>query len=94
MGVQLEKKGIKEARELLVGINKIIIIMVREFKDGFQVSDLAALFTLTMDSDLKNAVDGLEKLKGEFQDLDWEEGIELSGILLSLVPEIIKELKK
>ena len=90
-----EEKGIKEARELLVGVNKLILIMLRELKDGFQMDDLVTIFTkLAMDKELRDAISDLDELKGEFQDISWDEGIELAQVLLSLVPDIIKELKK
>ena len=89
-----EKKGIEEAKELIKGVNKLIIILVREFKDGFQIEDLVSIFTqLATDKDLREAINGMDKLGGEFKDLDWSEGIELGQILLGLVPEIMKELK-
>ena len=91
----VEEKGIKEARELLVGVNKLILIMLRELKDGFQMDDLVTIFTkLAMDKELRDAISDLDELKGEFQDISWDEGIELAQVLLSLVPDIIKELKK
>ena len=91
----VEEKGIKEARELLVGVNKLILIMLRELKDGFQMDDLVTIFTkLAMDKELRDAISNLDELKGEFQDISWDEGIELAQVLLSLVPDIIKELKK
>ena len=90
-----EDNGIKEARELLVGVNKLILIMLRELKDGFQMDDLVTIFTkLAMDKELRDAISDLDELKGEFQDISWDEGIELAQVLLSLVPDIIKELKK
>ena len=90
-----EEKGIKEVRELLVGVNKLILIMLRELKDGFQMDDLVTIFTkLAMDKELRDAISDLDELKGEFQDISWDEGIELAQVLLSLVPDIIKELKK
>ena len=89
-----EKKGIEEAKELIKGVNKLIIILVREFKDGFQIEDLVSIFTqLATDKDLREAINGMDQLGGEFKDLDWSEGIELGQILLGLVPEIMKELK-
>ncbi|HAT63930.1 MAG TPA: hypothetical protein DCS66_04915 [Flavobacteriaceae bacterium] len=89
-----EKKGIEEAKELIKGVNKLIIILVREFKDGFQIEDLVSIFTqLATDRDLREAINGMDQLGGEFKDLDWSEGIELGQILLGLVPEIMKELK-
>ena len=91
----MEKKGIEEAKELMIGINKLVLIFVREFKDGFQGEDLVTVFSkLAMDKDLRNAVSGLDKLGGEFRDIDLSEGIELGQIALNLVPQVINELKK
>ena len=90
----MEEKGIKETKELLKGINKLVLIFVREFKDGFQVEDLVTIFTkLAMDKELREAISGMDQLKGEFKDISLEEGIELGQELLSLVPKIIAELK-
>jgi hypothetical protein len=90
----MEEKGIKEAKELLRGVNKLVLIFLKEFKDGFQMEDIVTIFTkLALDKELRSAISGLDELKGEFQDISWEEGIELGQELLSLVPLIINELK-
>tara|TARA_R100000329_G_scaffold146339_1_gene132773 strand:- start:340 stop:624 length:285 start_codon:yes stop_codon:yes gene_type:complete len=90
-----KEMGIEEAKELLIGINKLVLIFVRELKDGFQVEDLITIFSkLAMDKELRDAISGLDKLGGEFKDIDLAEGIELGQIALSMVPEVINELKK
>ena len=94
-GKMKKEMGIEETKELLIGINKLVLILVREFKDGFQVEDLVTIFSkLAMDKELRDAVSGLDKLGGEFKDIDLAEGIELGQIALNMVPQIINELKK
>ena len=95
-GEKMKKEmGIDEAKELLIGINKLVLIFVRELKDGFQVEDLITIFSkLAIDKELRDAIGGLDKLGGEFKDIDLAEGIELGQIALSMVPEVINELKK
>jgi hypothetical protein len=73
-----EQKGVKEIEELLDGVDAIVMALVSELKDGFQVSDLAAILAkVAIDPKVKDAFDGVGGVVGEFKDISINEGIEL-----------------
>lgn len=74
---------IKETKELLIGVNELSLLLVKNLKDGLQVGkDVAAIFTELLSNDdlkakLEAAYQGVDKVKGEVKDLTLTEGLEL-----------------
>lgn len=96
--VVVEPKGIKEAKELLIGVNDVSCLLIKHLKDGVQVKDAIALFNDIMSNDvLKNeiieAVKGISSVPGELKDLDASEIVEIASLQVSLVPKIIGSFK-
>lgn len=92
--------GVKETKELLVGVNELALILVARLKDGFQASeDIAAIIAkLQADEDfkakMKAAYDGVAAIPDEVKDLDLAEGIELALAQAAYVPKILEAAKK
>lgn len=89
-----EKAGIKETKELMLGLEKLILLMLSRFKDGVGIDDMgvimAAVFT---NHEFRDAINGISNLKKEFSDLDAGEVVELVTISAQMVPKILATLK-
>lgn len=93
------KEGIKETKELLVGLNKITILLAGALKDGFQATDAAVVFDkLKNDPELSAqilaAYNDIEKVSSETKDLTIKEAFELVALQGSYLPDLIKAIKK
>ena len=76
---QPEKIGIEELLEVFDGCYALTEIFILRLKDGYQHEDLVALMTsLATDQRLRDAMDGISKIKGEIKDLDFSEIYQLS----------------
>src|SRR3990167_5439697 len=94
-----KKEGIKEVKEVTAAIMEISVGIAAVLKDGYQAADIAALFKAFANDEgfkkkLGEAAEGISKVPAELKDLDWEERIEISTVLLSFVPKIIEALRK
>ena len=86
-------QGIKETKEMLVGVNEVSIFLISLFKDGLDLEDFSDIWNkLTCDEDFKkkieNAYEGCTKIPAEIKDLSVEEGMELLKIQADLVTKI------
>lgn len=75
--------GIKETRELAVGIAAVSVVLIDLAKDGFQFTDLTDFYTkVQSDPALKAKVEaafaGVSQVGGELADIDTKEGIALA----------------
>lgn len=92
--------GIKETKELLVGVNELAIFLVMRLKDGFQLAeDLTAIIQkLQGDPEfmakMKLAYDGVSLVGEEVKDLDLAEGLDLIMTQAMYVPKILEAAKK
>ena len=92
--------GVKESKELLVGLNELALLMVKHFKDGFQLSkDVPAIvMELLSNSELKEALskaaEGVSQVPDEVKDMDANEVLELVMVQVQFVPQILESLKK
>lgn len=87
--------GVKETKEMLVGVFAVATLLVARFKDGVGVDDAAAIYDkLKNDAEFKAVITaaylGYEQIPGEVKDIDVGEGFELAGHML---PEILKLIK-
>lgn len=92
--------GVKEAKEVLVGVNELSIFLISILKDGFQASeDISAIIAkITTDSDFRAkliaAYEGIQAMPEEIKDIDLAEGLELGMVQFQYVPKILDALKK
>lgn len=89
-----EKYGIKETKEALIGAIVLGVFVAERLRDGADLDDAKVLGEkLLLDSafrkKLQDAVDGMDMIDEEVDDLSLQEGIELAG----LIPEALKILK-
>lgn len=95
----VEAQGIKETKELIIGVLEIGVLMIERFGDGVNLGDLLAIMNkLVFDKDFKgkisNAFDGVDKVQLEIKDLSKEEIAELVVMLLPELMSILTKLKK
>jgi len=90
-----EQVGIKETKELLVGVLQVAQLLIERFKDGFQMEDLPVILSkLGFDPKFQEAMKGLNQLPKEVKDIDLNEGVELMMVLLVELPKILGAAKK
>ena len=90
----MEKAGIKETKEAVLGLVVLGAFVAERLKDGAGMDDLSALVLKLLDADFKAkleaAVTGMNKIGEEVSDISLSEAIELIGLL----PEILEVFKK
>lgn len=94
-----EVMGVKETKELLVGVNELSIELIKHFKDGIQVADaLAIVDDFKTNPDLLAAImaakDNIQAVPAEVKDLSLAEGIELALAQAAYVPKLIAAAAK
>ena len=95
----VETVGIKESKEMLVGVMEVALICLEKFRDGVQIGDFVDIYdSVTKDEAFKAkllmAFEGYSKIPDELSDLDTAEMVELAICLLTFLPKITKSLKK
>lgn len=91
--------GVKETKEMIVGINEVGLVLMGGFKDGVQFSDFASFWS-TYQNDanfklvLQAAWDNYQAIPAEIKDIDVGEGLELAAVQLEYVPKMLDILKK
>jgi len=96
----MEKIGIKETKEALVGVNELSLALISVLKDGFQfVDDMTALWSklqgdTEVNAKMKAALENISMVPAEIKDLDAAEGVELAIEQAKYVPKIIDAFKK
>lgn len=89
--------GIKETREAVEGGLELLIAIFEELSDGIQVTDAIAIFSkLQSNAKLRDALvkaaKDIHKAPAEIKDLDMDEAIALSMVLLPYIPKMIAAL--
>lgn len=90
--------GIKETKELVIGLNELVLALLPILKDGVQLSDAMALYA-KINSDeafraaVLNAVDKIAQVPSEASELDLNEAIELASVQLGFLPKIVAAVK-
>lgn len=91
----MEAVGIKESKELIVGIMHIAALLGARLKDGVQIDDFPAFMDgVKEDKAIEEAFKGLGGIPAEMKDLSVGEGFELSVAVLAEVPKIIAAVVK
>jgi len=100
---QLKKEdsteGIKETKEMLIGVNEVSLSLCEKLKDGIQFQDGVEFYNeLTKDEEFKAKViaayDGRQKIPAEVKDVDTGEGLELVAVQLEYMPKYVETFKK
>ena len=91
--------GVKESKEMLVGINEVALYLVTRLKDGIGVDDLLDLVgKLNSDKEfmakITAAYEGLDQIGDELGDLDLGEGLELAKVQLDYIPKYMEAAAK
>ena len=95
----VEKFGVKETKEFIIGLNEVSLALVNRFKDGVQITDFLSLWDKVKDDPafrdkLKAAYEGYKAIPVELADLDLAEGVEIVTAQAAYIPTIIEALKK
>jgi hypothetical protein len=93
-----ELHGIKNTKEVLIAMLKIMPILVKQFKDGVQVQDALEIYAKIMaDEQLKlilvEAFKDYQMVEKEVKDLDAKEVVELIMAILPEIMVLLEELK-
>jgi hypothetical protein len=92
-----EVVGINDLKEVLKAVNLLSIFIIKQVKNGIDMSDATALVAFLMASEnqavLKDAVAGIGSLPAEIKDLSLAEGLEVCTLLIASVPEYFAALK-
>lgn len=96
---EVKSYGVKETKELLIGVNELSVFLVELLKDGAQVGDAVAMIDkLKNDPDFQAkmmaAYDQVNQVPAEIKDLSMVEGIELVMVQAQYVPKILEAAKK
>ena len=94
----MEALGIKETKEVVVGVNELAIELVKHFKDGVQFTDALGLIeTLKTNEDFKAklvaAYENIQAVPAEVKDISLVEGMELVMVQAAYLPKIIEAAK-
>lgn len=93
------EKGIKETKELLVGMNEITVLLAEAFKDGVQAADAAEVYEKLkanpeLSAKILAAYNGMNEVKEEVADISFVEGIELVKVQMEYAPKIVAAIQK
>ena len=94
-----EASGIRNVKEVLIALNVLALVIIKNIKDGVQVSDIPAIIMQVMGSDetkaaLVAAIENILAVPTEIADLSIAEGLELGGEQLKYLPLILDALRK
>lgn len=90
--------GVKETKEVLVGVLEVALLLTKALKDGVQISDVGVIIdALKNDKEFRAKLDAARKdislVKAEMNDCSLVEGLELAMTGASYVPKIIGAMK-
>ena len=88
---------IKETRELLVGINELSIVLIKQLKDGVQFNDVVELWTkIQADADFRTkltlAIENVKAVPTEFKESTLQDKLDLIQTELNYIPLIVATL--
>ena len=93
------KLDIQESQEALIAVNSLAILLIKQFRDGIQLTDFVELYAKILSNaevkeKMQAAYEGVSKIPSEMKDIDFREIIQLSSLQLSFLPEMIEAIKK
>lgn len=91
--------GIKETKEVVLGVMALVKVVAKELKDGFQVMDLVAAFSAIQADPVKKAaleaaLKDIGDVPEEIKDASLAEWIEVAVVLISELPSLLAAFKK
>lgn len=91
--------GVKDTKELFVGVISLAAVLATRLKDGAQVADAVAIMDMLKNdaefkAKLEAARDGVQNVKGEIADLTVMEGFELMQAAVPELKKLLEALKK
>jgi hypothetical protein len=94
----MSQVGIEETKEVLIALDELSLVVLKQIKDGLQISDLATIVMTVLASDeikavLSRAVAGISQVPAEIKDVDFSEGMLLIKEELAYIPKFISVLK-
>jgi hypothetical protein len=94
----MEAMGVKETKEVIVGVNELAVVLIKHLKDGAQITDVMAIV-----DDFKNnpellaailaAKENIGAVPAEMKDCSFVEAAELAMLQVSYLPKIIGAIK-
>lgn len=85
-----EKRDVREIKKVLSATLELALCCIDVFKDGVQFDDFVTIAErLKEDERYLNAFKSLKEVPAEVKDLDLNEGVELSTVLLGYIPKFI-----
>lgn len=90
---------IKETKEVLVALNKLVIKLAPIVIDGLTVSDVVAAFNAinsdpVAKAEFEAALADIKAVPAEIKDISLSEGLELGMLQLQALPALIAAFKK
>lgn len=94
-----ELHGIKETKEVLAALNKLVIVLAPILIDGIQLSDVVAGFNAlnndpVVKAEIEAALKDIHLVPEEIKDINLAEGVELAMIQVQALPALIAAFKK
>ena len=90
----VEKRGIKESMELMLGASALTILIIKRLRDGFQMSDIVAIMSaLAKQDEFKDAIKGVTSVPKEMADISINEIMELGAAMIKEVPKYLAAMK-
>ena len=92
--MESKKVAIKELREVTEALLELSLHLARIFRDGYQAHYIASILALFGKDELLKrkllaAYDGIASVRQEVGDIDLGEAVELAGVLLRYLPELV-----
>jgi len=86
--------GIKETKEVVSAACDIAVAVIKQVKDGVQFSDALALAAAFSSDPLKGEIDAaladINQVPSELKDISWQEGLELSALVIEKITSALK----
>ena len=90
--------GIEGTEEALVAVLQLGLMLWKSFHDGFQIGDLADLWDIYKNDEdfniaMREAFEGYQNIPHEIKDLQLEEAMQLSGVMLKYLPKYLQAIR-
>jgi len=93
------EQGIKNTKEVIVALNKLVVKLAPLLANGIQVGDLIEGFNAingdpVAKAEFEAALKDIHLVDDEIKDISLSEGIELVMVQAKILPELLAALKK
>lgn len=85
-------------KKLLDSLVQIIVLMIKDFKDGVQAADFVDIAAkINANEELKKEImevyNNIDKVPNDVQNMKWQDGVELIVFLVPKIMQAIQEVK-